>query len=110
MNISSKSVAAKGARMSHRIAGILFIVSGLIDVSWAVSVKYADGYMWLGWPLMSLVLIGAFIYLLGRVLEVSPVGTACTLRTGVGAVGHGVGYSPVSGVRRRAGTVIRITR
>jgi quaternary ammonium compound-resistance protein SugE len=58
--------------MSQRIAWILLIVSGLLDVAWAISVKYADGYTRLGWSLVSLALLGAFIYLLGRALEVFP--------------------------------------
>jgi hypothetical protein len=62
--------------MSQAVAWILLIVSGLLDVAWAISVKYADGYTRWGWSLLSLVLLGAFIYLLGRTLEVLPVGTA----------------------------------
>ena len=73
--------------MSQRIAWILLVVSGLLDVAWAISVKYTDGYTRLGWSLLSLVLLGAFIYLLGRALEVLPVGTAYAVWTGVGAVG-----------------------
>ncbi|MGH8771959.1 MAG: DMT family transporter [Burkholderiales bacterium] len=34
-----------------------------------------------------LVLLGTFIYLLGRTLEVLPVGTAYAVWTGIGAVG-----------------------
>ena len=37
--------------MSQRIAWILRIVSVLLDVAWAISVKYADGYTRLGWSL-----------------------------------------------------------
>ena len=52
--------------MNQRIApGILLIVSGLLDIAWAISVKYADGYTRLDWSLLSLVLLGAFICLLG---------------------------------------------
>jgi quaternary ammonium compound-resistance protein SugE len=73
--------------MSQSIAWTLLIVSSLLDVAWAISVKYADGYTRLGWSLLSFVLLGAFIYLLGRTLEVLPVGTAYAVWTGIGAVG-----------------------
>lgn len=49
--------------------------------------KYADGYTKLGWSRASLVLLGAFVYLLGRALETLPVGTAYAVWTGIGAVG-----------------------
>jgi quaternary ammonium compound-resistance protein SugE len=48
--------------------------------------KYAEGYTRLGWSILSLVLLGAFVYLLGRVLQVLPVGTAYAVWIGIGAV------------------------
>lgn len=73
--------------MSTSLAWLLLIVSGLLDVAWAISMKHAEGYSRPGWSLVSLVLLAAFIYLLGRALEVLPVGTAYAVWTGVGAVG-----------------------
>lgn len=73
--------------MSQSFAWVLLVVSGLLDVAWAISMKYAEGYTRVGWSLLSLVLLGAFIYLLGRTLEVLPVGTAYAVWTGIGAVG-----------------------
>jgi quaternary ammonium compound-resistance protein SugE len=49
--------------------------------------KYAEGYTRLGWSILSLVLLGAFVYLLGRVLQVLPIGTAYAVWTGIGAAG-----------------------
>jgi quaternary ammonium compound-resistance protein SugE len=49
--------------------------------------KYAEGYTRPGWSILSLVLLGAFVYLLGRVLQVLPVGTAYAVWTGIGAAG-----------------------
>jgi quaternary ammonium compound-resistance protein SugE len=73
--------------VSPATAWILLIVSGLLDVAWAVSVKYAAGYTRLGWSALSLVLLVAFIAFLGRALAVLPVGTAYAVWTGIGAVG-----------------------
>ena len=73
--------------MSQGVAWLLLIVAGLLDVAWAISMKYADGYTRPGWTVLSLVLLGAFVYLLGRVLEVLPVGTAYAVWTGIGAAG-----------------------
>lgn len=73
--------------MSQSVAWSLLILSGLLDVAWAVSMKYAEGYTRPGWTILSLVLLGAFVYLLGRVLEVLPIGTAYAVWTGIGAAG-----------------------
>jgi quaternary ammonium compound-resistance protein SugE len=73
--------------MSHGLAWLLLLLSGALDVAWAISMKYADGYTRLGWSALSLALLAAFVYLLGRTLEVLPVGTAYAVWTGVGAVG-----------------------
>ena len=73
--------------MSHSIAWIALVVAGLLDVGWAISMKYAEGYTRLGWTLVSLVLLAAFVFLLGRALQVLGVGVAYTVWTGIGAAG-----------------------
>lgn len=73
--------------MSTSVAWIALIVAGLLDVAWAISMKYAEGYTRVSWSLLSLVLLAAFVFLLGRVLQVLPVGTAYAVWSGIGAVG-----------------------
>src|SRR5437762_11135799 len=73
--------------MSSTVAWIALLTAGVLDVLWAVSMKYADGYTKLGWSLASLLLLAAFVFLLGRSLQVLPVGTAYAIWTGIGAVG-----------------------
>ena len=73
--------------MSQGVAWAALIAAGLLDVAWAVSMKYADGYTKLGWSLVSLLFLGAFVFLLGRALQALPVGTAYAVWTGIGAVG-----------------------
>lgn len=73
--------------MSPGLAWGCLVLSGLLDVAWAVSLKYAAGYTRLGWSALSLLLLGAFVWLLGRALAVLPLGTAYAVWTGVGAVG-----------------------
>ncbi|MCS3449169.1 MULTISPECIES: DMT family transporter [Bradyrhizobium] len=73
--------------MSHSVAWIALIVAGLLDVGWAISMKYAEGYTRLGWTLVSLLLLAAFVFLLGRALQVLGVGVAYTVWTGIGAAG-----------------------
>jgi quaternary ammonium compound-resistance protein SugE len=65
----------------------LLVLSGLLDVVWAVSTKYADGYTRPGWSLLSLASLAGFVWLLGRALQALPLGTAYAVWTGIGAVG-----------------------
>ncbi|MGY3493121.1 DMT family transporter [Bradyrhizobium sp. USDA 4502] len=73
--------------MSHSVAWTALVVAGLLDVGWAISMKYAEGYTRLGWTLVSLLLLAAFVFLLGRALQVLGVGVAYTVWTGIGAAG-----------------------
>lgn len=73
--------------MSNGLAWCLLIVSGLLDVAWAVSMKFSDGYTRPAWSLASLAALAAFVWLLGRALQVLPLGNAYAVWTGVGAVG-----------------------
>jgi len=73
--------------MSPQVAWIALVTAGILDVGWAISMKYADGYTKLGWSIASLVLLAAFVFLLGRSLQVLQIGVAYTVWTGIGAVG-----------------------
>jgi quaternary ammonium compound-resistance protein SugE len=73
--------------MTRSSAWILLFVAGLLDVGWALTMKYAAGYTRFGWSLLSLLLLACFVYLLGRVLAVLPVGPAYAVWTGIGAAG-----------------------
>jgi quaternary ammonium compound-resistance protein SugE len=73
--------------MSTSLAWLALVTAGLLDVAWAISMKYAEGYTRVGWSLVSLALLAAFVFLLGRALQVLQVGTAYAVWTGIGAVG-----------------------
>jgi quaternary ammonium compound-resistance protein SugE len=73
--------------MSTTIAWAMLVAAGILDVLWAVSLKYAEGFSKLGWSLLSLLLLGGLVWLLGRSLLVLPVGTAYAVWTGIGAAG-----------------------
>jgi quaternary ammonium compound-resistance protein SugE len=73
--------------MSQSIAWFVLVTAGLLDVGWAVSMKYAEGYTRPGWTLVSLALLAAFVLLLGRALKVLEIGVAYTVWTGIGAAG-----------------------
>lgn len=63
------------------------ILSGLVDVAWALSMKKADGFREPVWTGVSIVLLVIFVALLIKALEVLPLGTAYVVWTGIGAAG-----------------------
>lgn len=73
--------------MSVPAAWAALVAAGILDVLWAMSMKYAHGYTRPGWTALSLALLAGFVVLLGRSLEVLPLGTAYAVWTGIGAVG-----------------------
>src|SRR5215471_8604429 len=87
-NARGGSAASGRSRMSSAVAWLTLFAAGVLDVLWAVTMKYAAGYTKLGWSIASLALLAAFVFLLGRSLQVLPVGTAYAVWTGVGARLH----------------------
>ncbi|HEX9449278.1 MAG TPA: multidrug efflux SMR transporter [Dongiaceae bacterium] len=73
--------------MTSGLAWLMLVLAGILDVLWALSLKYAQGYTRLGWSLASLALLALLVILLGRSLLVLPVGTAYAVWTGIGAAG-----------------------
>lgn len=69
------------------MAWLYLLVAGLMEVAWAVGLKYTEGFTRL-WPS---VLTGAALVvsmlLLAAALRTLPLGTAYAVWTGIGAVG-----------------------
>ena len=69
------------------MAWLYLLLAGLLEVSWAIGLKYTDGFTRLLpsiWTIGSMV---ASILFLGLALKTLPVGTAYAVWTGIGAVG-----------------------
>lgn len=76
--------------MSTGIAWLLLICAGLLEVSWLVAMKYAEGFTKL-WPTVWVFVLGTLsFYLISLCLKVIPVGTAYVVWTGIGAVGGAI--------------------
>jgi quaternary ammonium compound-resistance protein SugE len=69
------------------MAWIYLIIAGLLEIFWAISLKYTDGFAKL-WPTVATVcgMIASF-YFLAHALKVIPVGTGYAVWTGIGAAG-----------------------
>ena len=66
---------------------LLLVVAGLLEIGWAVGLKYTKGFTQL-WPTIgTLAAMVASVSLLGVAMRSLPVGTAYAVWTGIGAVG-----------------------
>jgi len=69
------------------MAWVLLVLAGLLEVVWAIGLKYTEGFTRL-WPsVWTLAAMLASFWLLGIAMKSLPVGTAYAVWVGVGAVG-----------------------
>ena len=70
-----------------RMAWVYLILAGLIEVGWAVGLKYTDGFTRL-WPTVFTVAgMIASVFFLALAVQTIPLGTGYAIWTGIGAVG-----------------------
>ena len=72
------------------MAWLLLVVAGLLEVGWAIGLKYTEGFTKL-WPsALTLSAMFASVVLLGVAMKSLPVGTSYAVWVGVGAVGTAI--------------------
>lgn len=72
------------------MAWILLLVAGLLEVGWAIGLKYTEGFS-RPWPsTFTVAAMIASVVLLGEAMKSLPVGTAYAVWVGVGAVGTAI--------------------
>lgn len=69
---------------------VLLVVAGLLEVAWAVGLKYTDGFSRLLPSVLTLAAMAASVGLLGLALRQLPLGTAYAVWTGIGTVGTAI--------------------
>jgi quaternary ammonium compound-resistance protein SugE len=69
---------------------IILFVAGLLEIGWAVGLKYTDGFTRLWLTLGTAASLIASMALLGVALRTLPLGTAYAVWTGIGTVGTAV--------------------
>jgi quaternary ammonium compound-resistance protein SugE len=69
---------------------VILFVAGLLEVAWAVGLKYTAGFTRL-WPsVFTLVTMAASVGMLGLALRQLPLGTAYAVWTGIGTIGTAI--------------------
>jgi len=72
------------------MAWIHLLIAGVLEIFWAISLKYSDGFSRL-WPSIATGagMIASF-YFLAQALQTIPVGTGYAVWTGIGAAGTAI--------------------
>ena len=69
------------------MAWVYLVIAGLLEIIWAIGLKYTDGFTRL-WPTtITVAAMVASVALLGLALRTLPVGTGYAVWTGIGTVG-----------------------
>jgi quaternary ammonium compound-resistance protein SugE len=69
---------------------VYLVIAGLLEVAWAVGLKYTAGFTRL-WPsVFTLTTMAGSVGMLGLALRALPLGTAYAVWTGIGTVGTAV--------------------
>ena len=72
------------------MAWIYLLIAGLLEVAWAIGLKYTEGWSRLVPSLITAALMIASFYFLSLAVKVLPIGTAYAVWTGIGTVGAAV--------------------
>ena len=69
------------------MAWVYLFFAGLLEIVWAVGLKYTEGFTRLAPSILTLVAMAGSVGLLGLALRHLPLGTAYAIWTGIGTVG-----------------------
>ncbi|AHJ75557.1 MULTISPECIES: quaternary ammonium compound efflux SMR transporter SugE [Kosakonia] len=69
---------------------LILLIAGLLEVVWAIGLKYTHGFTRLMPSLITVTAMVASVVLLSWAMKTLPVGTAYAIWTGIGAVGAAV--------------------
>jgi quaternary ammonium compound-resistance protein SugE len=89
-------------------AWVLLTIAGVLEVAWAIGLKYSDGFRKPLASSLTIVALVASFWLLAQALKTLPVGTGYAVWTGIGAVGTAILGVVLFDEPRNAGRVISI--
>jgi quaternary ammonium compound-resistance protein SugE len=72
------------------MAWTLLFIAGLLEIAWAIGLKYTDGFTRLIPSVLTIAAMVVSMYLLSVASRNLPIGTAYTVWVGIGAVGAAV--------------------
>lgn len=69
------------------MAWIYLIIAGILEIIWAIGLKYTEGFTKLTLSVITVITMIASFVFLSLALKILPVGTGYAVWTGIGAVG-----------------------
>lgn len=72
------------------MAWTILFIAGLMEIGWAIGLKYTEGFTRLVPSVLTLTSMTASVVLLGIALKTIPVGTGYAVWTGIGSVGTAI--------------------
>lgn len=91
------------------MAWIYLVIAGLLEIGWAVGLKYTDGFTKPVPTLATVIAMAASMTLLAIALRTIPVGTGYAIWTGIGAVGAAIAGIILFNESRDVGRMVCIT-
>lgn len=76
--------------MSITTSWITLVVAGLLEICWAIGLKYTNGFTKLVPSVFTITTLALSMYLLARATQVLPIGTAYGIWVGIGALGSAI--------------------
>ncbi|MBS1958155.1 MAG: quaternary ammonium compound efflux SMR transporter SugE [Bdellovibrionales bacterium] len=76
--------------MSIALSWAMLIIAGLLEVCWAIGLKYTDGFTKLGPSVFTLSTLAGSMFLLAKASQALPIGTAYGVWVGIGALGAAI--------------------
>ncbi|MES2563140.1 MAG: quaternary ammonium compound efflux SMR transporter SugE [Pseudomonadota bacterium] len=72
------------------MAWLYLTLAGLLEIVWAIGLKYTEGFTRIAPSLITIVAMVASVWFLALALKTIPVGTGYAVWTGIGAVGTAI--------------------
>ena len=76
--------------MSTSMAWILLVIAGILEVCWALGLKYTESFTKLGPSIFTVITLSLSMFLLAKASHVLPIGTAYAVWVGIGAIGTAI--------------------
>jgi quaternary ammonium compound-resistance protein SugE len=90
------------------MAWVLLLIAGMLEVGWAIGLKYTEGFTKV-WPsVLTLSAMTASVVLLAIAMKSLPVGTSYAIWVGVGAVGTAILGIILFGESANAGRLVSL--
>jgi quaternary ammonium compound-resistance protein SugE len=69
------------------VAWIYLLIAGLLEICWAIGLKYTQGFTKLTPSVFTIVTLALSMYCLAKAAQTLPIGTAYAIWVGIGALG-----------------------